>query len=113
LALLLLAALFVARPLLQSEREDDEQDENAALFAERERVLDALADLDNDWDLGKVPEEIYATQRDQLVNEGAAVLKAIEAEGQTPPARARKEISDDKLEALISARKAKFKKARK
>jgi hypothetical protein len=111
LALLLLVALFVARPLLQDEDWQSVDEHGAQLAAERERVLDALADLDSDWELGKVPEEIYTGQRAQLVGEGAAVLKAIE-EYQPAPSSS-KEIGDAKLEALIAARTSKRKKARK
>jgi hypothetical protein len=116
LALLLLVALFVARPLLQGQDEGAEMDERgAALDAEHNRVLDALAELDADWELGKVPEEIYKPQREQLVAEGAAVLKKLDEQGDkvAPAKSAGKEISDDKLEALIASRKARAKKARK
>jgi hypothetical protein len=110
LALLLLVALFVARPLLQPE--DDEAGESASsgLQAERERILDALAELDADWELGKVPEEIYRSQRQQLIAEGAAVLQALEANA---PAASRNELSNAKLDALIAAHKARLKKVRK
>jgi hypothetical protein len=109
LALLVLAALFVARPLLQPE--DDAASEPAAssLLAERERILDAIAELDADWELGKIPEENYRPQREQLVAEGAAVLQALEA---SAPAERSEELSDAKLETMIAAHKAKQKKAR-
>jgi hypothetical protein len=110
LALLLLAALFVARPLLQPEDDEAGEPASSSLQAERERILDALAELDADWELGKVPEEIYRSQRQQLVAEGAAVLQALEA---SVPIAGRQELSDAKLDALIAAHKAKLKKARK
>jgi hypothetical protein len=79
--------------------------------AERERILDPLAELDADWELGKVPEGIYHSQRQQLVAEGATVLQALEASA--PTARPRDELSDAKLDALIAAHKARLKKVRK
>lgn len=116
LALLLLVALFVARPLLQETEQLDEHNEAAdSLAAERERVLDALAELDADWELGKVPEDIYRGQRQQLVAEGAAALRQLEQHGgeiAVPHAKSI-EISDAKLEALITSRKSRTKKGRK
>lgn len=112
-ALLLLVALFVARPLLQESEQLDEHNEEAdSLAAERERVLDALAELDADWELGKVPEEIYRPHRQQLVAEGATILELLEKHPGSPAiAKVTKEISDARLEALIASRKAKTKKA--
>jgi hypothetical protein len=113
LALLLLAALFVARPLLQPENAADFDQQQATLAAERERVLEALAELDADWELGKVPEDIYTSQRHQLVAQGAAVLKRLEDFEEKPEVKKARagNISDDKLEALIASHKARQKKS--
>lgn len=109
LALLVLVALFVARPFLVTATDEDSLDETASrLEAEYERVLDALAELDADWALGKVPEDIYRAQRAQLVAQGAAALKSLEKEGVVSEKEVRlpsNELSDTKLEALIAARK--------
>ena len=112
LALLVLVALFVARPLLESTEEDSALDTEASQWlAERERVLDALAELDADWKLGKVPPDIYAEQRELLLAKGAMALKKLE-QIQKPGRRlaqqkkAKKKPSDD-LERLIAAHKAK------
>lgn len=102
LALLLLAALFVARPLLSAaEDEQDARLEDA--LALRQRILDALVELDADWELGKIPEDIYPAQRQQLLAEGAAALKALEA----IPTNGDGEIEEDDLEAMIQAYKKK------
>lgn len=118
LALLVLVALFVARPLLQSgSATEDALDEKASwLEAEYERVLDALAELDTDWELGKVPEDIYRPQREQLVVKGAAALRALEKAGvitEKEMTHAANELSDTKLEAMIAARKIKSAKQKK
>lgn len=118
LALLVLVALFVARPLVQaaSVSEDNLDEKASSLEAEYERVLDALAELDADWELGKVPKDIYHPQREQLVAQGAAALKALEKAGvvtEKEVTRVSIELSDTKLEALIAARKTKITKQKK
>lgn len=109
LALLVLVALFVARPLFAPEQDSDDQVEVSPWIAERERVLDALAELDADWQMGKVPTEIYSSQRQQLLAKGALALKQLEglgAKSKKAPIR----LDDAKLEKMIAARKAKRKK---
>lgn len=56
----------------------------AALLAERERLLDALQELDFDHGLGKIPSDVYSTQRQELVTSAALVLKKIETQGELP-----------------------------
>ncbi len=112
LALLVLVALFVARPFVQAANavEDGLDEKASSLEAEYERVLDALAELDADWELGKVPEDIYRPQREQLVAQGAASLKVLEKAGvvtEKEMTQASNELSDTKLEAMIAARKTK------
>lgn len=110
LALLVLVALFVARPLLDINEEESILDSDSSrLLTERERVLDALAELDADWKMGKVPQEIYAEQRALLVAKGALALEGLEREGNASPrerkkGKDKKETSDD-LESLITAHK--------
>lgn len=118
LALLVIVALFVARPLTQAANaaEFDLDEKTSSLEAEYERVLDALAELDADWELGKVPADIYRPQREQLVAEGATALKALEKAGivtEKDLAHASSQLSDTKLEAMIAARKTKSVKKKK
>jgi len=80
------------------------------LLAERERILDALVELDFDHELGKVPEDIYSLQRNRLLQMGADVLRQIDelqseegmSGGKSPAQRA---AADDPLEAMIAARR--------
>jgi len=51
------------------------------LLANRERVLTQLRDLDFDRTMGKINEVDYAAQRAQLVAEGVAILKQLDALG--------------------------------
>ena len=114
LALVVLVTAYVASPLRTGQKR---RTPNAAsielseLLAERERVLDALAELDFDNDMGKIPDELYPVQRDALLKRGAAVLKLLD--DRTPGKQAASEAAetqeavapDDPVEAMIFARK--------
>ncbi|MCL5429180.1 MAG: hypothetical protein M1347_05170 [Chloroflexi bacterium] len=79
LALLLIVALIIARPLIEGRVDESASaDDGFRWLAERERVLDALAELDADSQLGKVPEEIYGAQRQQLLAKGVLALEELE-----------------------------------
>lgn len=105
LALVALVALIVARPFWESQRGSwTKGEETSSLLAERERILEALLELDFDHQLGKVPEEIFASQRADLVNKGAQVLKELDSQ-QAGADRAPLDPKDD-LERLIATRKA-------
>ncbi|HLD93222.1 MAG TPA: hypothetical protein VI703_03380 [Anaerolineales bacterium] len=104
LALLIIVGLIVAHPLFEmSEGEAEIGASGSKWLAERERVLDALAELDADWQLGKVPEEIYAKQREQLVAKGAQAIEEIEKTIK-PVSRTKVKAGDD-MEELIAAYK--------
>jgi hypothetical protein len=115
LALLILVALFVARPLAQEESLGAGLDpERSHWIAERERALEALQELDFDHQLGKVPPEVYTEHRQTLMRQGAEALRQLEAldeKGAAPPARKQgprgrsEAYSDAKLEAMIAKRK--------
>jgi hypothetical protein len=80
------------------------------LLAERERILDALVELDFDHELGKVPENIYELQRTRLLQQGADVLRQIDdlqsGEGMSEDKKpARVSAADDPLEVMIAARR--------
>src|SRR5690554_6654411 len=93
LALLIVVALFVTRPLTEPDDEDAPNGAASHWAAERERVLDALAELDADWQLNKVPEDVYRSQRAALVAEGAYALEQLEKAA--APAKAKRESGDD------------------
>jgi hypothetical protein len=112
LALLVLVALFVGRPFLRRAatpqqrimQPEAQQREHmrSSLLAERDRVLEALQELDFDYGLGKVPEEEYPVMRGDLLRTGADVLRQLEqyeAPGQSGRA-------EDRVEAAVAARRA-------
>ena len=108
LALLILVALFVGRPLIEKERPEEAPQiktvdhERSALLAERDRILNALQELDFDYTLGKIPEEDYPTQRMRLVQMGADVLRKLDA---LAPQLVHQD-AEARLEAAIAARRA-------
>ncbi len=108
LALLTLVGLFISRPffeqkeVVQGGEMDSLDHQRSALLAERDRILNALQELDFDHALGKIPEEDYPNQRARLLQGGADVLRQLDAlqeEGAGDDVEAR-------LEAAIAARRA-------
>jgi len=102
--LLLLVALFIARPLMEkrSVAVSQEEHELSALLAERDRILTALQELDFDYTMGKIPEEEYPAQRAALLQQGAEILRKLdELQGVSA-----QEEADIRLEAAIAARRA-------
>ncbi|MBI3762546.1 MAG: zinc ribbon domain-containing protein [Chloroflexi bacterium] len=82
LALLLVVAAFVARPILDRVREREHAPGTAdVLLAERESVLTALGDLDFDHATGKTVDEDYQPQRAALVGQGVEILRQLDALG--------------------------------
>lgn len=114
LALFILVALFITRPLfeprsVQATGEVALQDHKlSSLKAERDRVLNALQELDFDNALGKIPEAEYPAQRARLMEYGAGVLRQIDeleaAAGNSSSSDALD--ADARLEAAIVARAA-------
>ena len=127
LAILILVAVYLYAPFVQgrARRVTEEEHELSALLAERDRVINSLQELDFDYKLGKIPEEDYPAQRSSLLQKGADILRQIDSIAQEPAsvqdvdARIEKaiaahradasvvmvEVSDEDLEAMISARR--------
>lgn len=104
LALLLVVAFVVARPLLDQTRVvEREQGPVDRLLFERERVLAALRDVDFDHVMGKTLDDDYAAQRAQLLAQGAAVLKQLDS---LAPDQAPALGADDEIEQAIARLRA-------
>lgn len=103
LGLLLLVGLFISRPLFERSPAAVNQDEHelSALLAERERLLDALQELDFDHSLGKIPETEYPAQRTALLQSGAEVLRQLDA----LQTETYDDSVDTRIEAAIAARR--------
>jgi hypothetical protein len=118
IAVLLAVSLYLVTPLMNNEsrRVVNETQQVSSLLAERERLLTALQELDFDFQLGKIPEEDYPVQRDDLLRKGADILKELDSLAPArPPLRAgngttlasenTEQLSDDELESLLAARR--------
>lgn len=101
LGLLLLVGLFISRPLFEHSATalSQEEHELSVLLAERERLLDALQELDFDHSLGKIPEAGYPAQRAALLQSGAEVLRQLD----TLQAESLDESLDTRIEAAIAS----------
>ena len=104
LAMLIIVALIVASPLVEGKSEQSlPTDRTSHWQAERERILDALAELDADWRLGKVPDDVYPLQRRQLAAKGANALKELEKVSTNKPKTESSVVKDDDvLEEMIA-----------
>jgi NADH pyrophosphatase NudC (nudix superfamily) len=119
LGMLAIVVMFVAQPFAEHWRAKVQSGhEISALLAERERALNALQELDFDSELGKVPAEEYSTQRANLLQMGADVLRRLDeiqaaqlspAEESVNPVAVEQPVeplSDEDLEDLIANRRA-------
>jgi hypothetical protein len=106
LALLLLVIIFVSRPLLDRNRQisadGEEEHQLSYLLAERDRMLNALQELDFDHALGKIPDEDYPSQRAILLQRGAQVLRSLDE----IQAQESDQDLEERIEAAIAARRA-------
>ena len=108
LALLIVVGWFIVRPLFERQATivnalPDQQDHAySALLAERDRILNALQELDFDHALGKIPEDDYPAQRAILVQQGAQVLRQLDEFNQQPDSQ----DQEARLETAIAARRA-------
>jgi len=134
LAIFILVAMYLYAPFMErrARRVTEEEHELSALMAERDRVINALQELDFDFSLGKIPEEDYPTQRAGLLQQGAEILRSIDTltlpspngrgvggEGQDEESRLEKaiaarradastakiEVSDEDVESMIASRR--------
>jgi hypothetical protein len=101
-AMLVFVAAFIARPLLErkSAAVTEEEQTLSTLLARRDRVLDALQELDFDFKLGKIPENDYPVSRAALLQQGAEILKRLDAYQPQRTAQV-----PDALESAIAARR--------
>ena len=118
-ALGLPVALWLTRPwrtTFASTPVSEEEHRLSELLARKEAIMDARAELEMDFRAGKVTPEDYQAQKAALMEQGAAVLKALEelekraAEAPAPATSIPLETegapsAEDRVEALLTARK--------
>ncbi len=125
IALLSGVGLYLAAPLIthRNAPTQTQSPEFSTLMAERDRIISALAELDFDYKLGKIPQGEYPLQRGELLKKGAAILK--ELDGLAPQKFVRKNsptpetrledaaaarsgsssLSDEQIETMLAARR--------
>jgi hypothetical protein len=99
LALLIPVMIYISRPLFErriSKRGYSEGD-LSILLAERDQVVATIQELDDDYNLGKIPSENYPAQRLTLLQNGADILRQIDATQDVPTAM----NAEDRLETAI------------
>ncbi len=103
LALLIPVVLFIVRPVIERNLAiaSQPQQEISSLLAERDRVVASIQELDDDYNLGKLPAGDYPAQRLALLETGADILRKIDGLQATPGDLA----AEDRLEAALAARR--------
>lgn len=109
LAILVPVVLFITRPLFEpgliedeglAQREDHDL---SGLLAERDRILNALQELEFDHVLGKIPDEDFPAQRAWLVQQGADLLRRLD---QFQPSAEAASDAVERVEAVVAQRRA-------
>jgi hypothetical protein len=79
LAVLILVAIFVARPLTQHGAPISRRGaETSSLEADLDRTIDTLRELEFDRALGKIPDDEFPARRQELVARGADELRHLD-----------------------------------
>jgi hypothetical protein len=114
LALAVIVAVYIGKPfLLNTEQkpasstkaiEHDREHQISSLLAERDRVLNALQELDFDYSLGKIPVDEYPQQRAALLKSGSDVLRALDE--MTAATSAKEQAVEDRIEAAVAVHRA-------
>ncbi len=79
LALLIIVGLFVGKPFLTESAPKRPLSPQLQLFARKETLINDLRALEFDHDTKKIPDDVYAFQREALVAETAVVLKQLDS----------------------------------
>jgi hypothetical protein len=107
LAVAIAIGMYISQPLFgRSRRMTVGKRELSALLAERDRIINALQELDFDNALGKIPAEDYRIQRTALLQKGADTLKQLDALAPGLPSEAANRTAEDRVESAVSERRA-------
>ncbi len=115
LALLIIVGLWIAAPLLRRESprlSDDSlaQKQRERLLLYYERVLTNIRDLEEDHATGKMQTAEYEVEREEWVQRGIQILKALDSLRAVPAAADEAGVEaaiDDEIEAAIAAYRSK------
>ncbi|MBE7434029.1 MAG: zinc-ribbon domain-containing protein [Anaerolineales bacterium] len=105
LAVLVIAGMYLYAPFMIRARKlsTNEMHEISALKAERDRVINALQELDFDFKLGKIPEEDYPEQRAELLKKGSEILRKLD---ELEPILSSAKDAEDRIEKAAAAQRA-------
>ena len=107
IAILIIVAVFVGRPLLISkmpQHKGDYQSQRLLLLQQKATLLARIQSLDFDYETGKMPTDLYEPQRVQLVKQAARLIERLEtavSTGNHAQNGSSAEL-DTKIEAAIS-----------
>jgi rubrerythrin len=105
LAVLLLVGIYLSEPFTRKARRSSttrEEHDISSFMAERDRMVNALQELDFDYKLGKIPAEDYPALRTEMLNKGADILRKLD----DLQYAATDTNAEDRLEKAIAARRA-------
>jgi hypothetical protein len=114
LFLFILSGLYILRPILVRTRIERRAGSTLrdALTADKERLLQALEELDLEFELDKISQEEHTRSRDLLLAEAAKVLKELDKLPKSSPGKKAKPepaLADDELDRMIAARREELK----
>lgn len=97
-ALFIVTALYLSQPFLAPTRGERKISRIQQLTNQKEVLLEQLQSLDFEFETGKIPEDIYQSQRALLMAEASDTLRKLDALRGVPSSA---EI-DDEIEAVIA-----------
>jgi hypothetical protein len=103
LAIIIPVVLFIGWPLFEhsTARVGVADQDLSALLARRDQVVVTIQELDDDYLLGKIPQETYPEQRTALLQSGVDILRQIDTYHASP----QQVEAEDRLEEAILARR--------
>ena len=103
LAVVIPVVIYLYRPFTERNTQSASKTEQdySSLLANRDQVVAMLQELDDDYNLGKIPDDIYPTRRQVLLQNGVEILRQLDAY-QLIPSQA---TAQDRLEAAIETRR--------
>jgi len=102
-ALLLIVALFLARPFAMPEDEEKrvDREEIDGLLLRKESLLRDIRELDDDYESAKVAPELYMRTRPQMVRQAAVLMKQLDEHGYVAPEAVSDADADARIEAAV------------
>lgn len=113
-AMAVLVIGYITRPFIsgRSRSKKSASDNFSHLLAERDRLMTAILELEFDNELGKVPEDVYSLQREDLSTRTIIVMKELDEKRGGDEELIKEEIKKpsrhkvDDIERMIALRKS-------